>query len=86
MEGLDVVCAQNWVEQFRTNLADHEGGWAFNSYSLASLRIRGYVITAADFVFFAFDWSQTAQHPNRSYCGPWRDRRDVLLSSFTLTR
>lgn len=84
MEGLDIICAQNWVEQFRTNLADHEERLSFYSHCLASLCYR--FNAASDFVYHGFDWSQTAQHSNRSYYGPWRDRRDNLSARKLLTR
>lgn len=83
MEGLDVICAQNWIEQFRYNLAHHEVERGFfDSYSLASLSRRNYVNNiATNFVFYAFDWDETAQGGD-----VWRHRRDDLLSSHTLTR
>lgn len=86
MEGLDIICAQNWVEQFRYNLAHHEQGLSFLSYSIASLDRNRLVITASDFVYRGFDWSETTQHPDGSYCGPWRNRRNSLVARKLLTR
>ena len=85
MVGLDVICAQNWIEQFRYNLAHHEERpLTFRSYCLASLNFRYH--TAYEFVFHAFDWSETAQHSDGTYCGPWRDRRDQFNAMKLLTR
>jgi len=85
MEGLDVICAQNRVEQFRCNLAHHEERLSFYSYSLASLRRRRFK-AAYEFVYFGFDWSQTTQHSDGTYFGPWRDRRDSFGIGKLLTR
>ena len=84
MVGLDIICAQNWIEQFRANLADHEERLAFYSHSLASLHFR--FNTAYDFVYHGFDWSHTAQHSDGTYYGPWRNRRDNLVARKLLTR
>lgn len=84
MEGLDVICAQNWVEQFRANLAHHRERMSFYSYSLSSLHRR--FSNAYDFVFYGFDWSETTQHPGRTDYGPWRGRRDNLSARKLLTR
>ena len=86
MEGIDIICAQNWIEQFRYNLAHHEEMFSFHYYSLASLRGHRRVIAASDFVYYAFDWSETAQHPDGTYEGPWRVRRSNLREGYLLTR
>lgn len=88
MEGLDVVCAQNWIEQFRYNLAHHEENReCFYSHSLDSLSRHHYVGNiASDFVFYGFDWSETPQHSDGTYFGPWRNRRGQLIAKELLTR